>query len=93
MFKEQEFSAEGRGRRQGAPGGVCTLMPGMSVPVAGWHWGPVAVGTEGATGGTHWGEIVWLGSAVISKPGVRPGAQWALCWARVYQWPGGAGAL
>ena len=65
----------------------------MCVPVTGWRWGPVAVGTEGATGGTHWGEVVWLGSAVISKPGVRPGAQWALCWARVYQWPGGAGAL
>ena len=49
-FKEQEFSAEGRGQRQGAPGSVCTLTLGVSVSVAGWHWGPVAVGTEGTAG-------------------------------------------
>ena len=59
MFKEREFGAEGRGRGQGAPGGVCTLLLGESVSVAGWHWGPVAVCTEGATGGTHWGEGVY----------------------------------
>ena len=53
---EEEFvqgaRVRGRGQRAetGTPGGGYTLLLGESVSVAGWHWDPVAVGTEGTAG-------------------------------------------